>query len=172
MRIRHLAVFGLALLLCAPAMRAQADGQTAPLDEYGGRRQPPRSPMDQLDRLMRMPPEQREQVLSRLPPQRRQNLEKRLERYSRLSPEQRELVRAQYNWFHNMPPEKQFELRKAFGRFVNQPPERQDAMRDELEQLRAMRPPQRWQTMGSPDFRNRFNPNERDIIGRIADLMP
>ena len=172
MKMRPWAVFGLVLFLCAPAMLAQADGENPPLDEYGARRQPARSPMDQLDRLMRMSPEQREQVLSRLPPERRQNIEKRLERYSRLSPEQRELLRAQYNWFHNMPREKQFELRKVFGRFVNQPPDRQDAMRAELEQLRAMRPPQRWQTMGSPDFRTRFNPNERDIIGRIADLMP
>jgi len=169
MKLRLLAILGLSLALLAPGVLAQENDEPVPGEAHAGR---PRSPMDQLDRLMRMSPEQREQVLSKLPPQRRQRIERRLERYSRLSPEQREMLRAQYNWFHNLPPEKQFELRRAFARFANQPPERQDLMRAELEQLRAMRPPQRWQVMGSPDFRNRFNPNERDIIGLIVDLMP
>ena len=169
MKLRLLAMVGLSVALTAPAVLGQENDEPIPGEAQRGR---PRSPMDQLDRLMRMSPEQREQLLSRLPPQRRQNIERRLERYSRLSPDQRELLRAQYNWFHNLPPEKQFDLRKAFARFANQPPERQDVMRAELEQLRVMRPPQRWEAMGSPDFRDRFNPNERDIIGRIVDLMP
>ncbi len=170
MSLPVLAALALLVILPGSPLMARPQDDVAPQDVQ--RRFPPRSPIDQLDRLMRMPPEQREQILSKLPPARRFNLERRLEQYSRLSPEQRELLRAQYNWFHNLPPEKQFQLRRAFARFAIQPPDRQDNMRAELELLRGMPRAQRWQRMGSPDFRTGFKPNERDIIGQIVDLMP
>src|SRR5579884_1737175 len=147
MLTRLICAAALALSVCAPAASAQ--------DDASGRemRRAQRSPIDQLDRLMRMSPEDREKLLSTLPPMRRRNIERRLERYSRLSPEQRELLRSEYRWFHDLPPDKQIQLRRAFARFALQPPDRQDAMRAELEQLRSMPPAQRWERMGSPEFR-------------------
>ncbi|HZU27365.1 MAG TPA: DUF3106 domain-containing protein [Bryobacteraceae bacterium] len=172
MRTRLRAAAALIAAVTLPALGLAQDIARTPSPPAGERRMARRSPLDQLDRLMRMSPEELEQVLSRLPPPRRLNVERRLAQYSRLSPEQRELLRAQYRWFHDLPPEKQFELRRAFARFAVQSPERQDMMREELEHLRSLSHAERWQEMGSPEFRDRFRPNERDIIGRIADLMP
>jgi hypothetical protein len=55
---------------------------------------------------------------------------------------------------------------------MNQPPERQDLMRQELQTLRRMPPHQRAARLSSPEFLRRFRPNERDIIGRMSDLLP
>ncbi len=137
-----------------------------------GRPWPRPSPMDQLDRLERMPPERREQLLSRLPPDRRANLERRLQQYRQLSPEQRSRLREQYEMFSRLPPEEQQAVRRLFVRFMNQPPERQDVMRQELQNLRRLGPAARAARLSSPEFFHRFRPNERDIIGRMSDLLP
>ena len=47
------------------------------------------NPGNPVERLMAMPPEKREQVLEKLPPQQQANLRQRLERYDQLPPAER-----------------------------------------------------------------------------------
>ncbi|MGD0619976.1 MAG: DUF3106 domain-containing protein [Bryobacteraceae bacterium] len=152
--------------------RAQEPEQSAP--SAAPHRQPgePWSPLDQLERLRQMNPDQRERLLERLPPERRANIEKHLRNYMSLTPEQRAHLREQYETFRELPPDKQEAFRRLFGRFLNQPPERQELMREEFQRLRHMTPDQRLERLNSPEFHYRFQPNERDIIWRMVELLP
>jgi hypothetical protein len=63
-------------------------------------------------------------------------------------------------------------LRKAVDRFRSQPLDRQQAMRDEVNRLGALSPEERQAHLESPDFRGRFNSNERKIVQDMTDLLP
>ena len=65
------------------------------------------SPLDQLERLRLMRPEQRERLLDRLPPDRRVKVERHLRNYMNLTPDQRARLREQYEMFRQLPVDKQ-----------------------------------------------------------------
>ena len=85
MRMRWLTIVMAAVLAGGGASPAAAQGKKgAPA---GPRRAPVRPPRPQanreLDRFVKMPPEERHKELEKLPPQRRERMEQRLERYQR-----------------------------------------------------------------------------------------
>ena len=112
---------------------------------------PPQIPDAQVNRLMNMTPEQREKFLANLPPERRENLEKRLNRLDQL------------------PPEQKAELDRRFGEFQKLPRPRQQAVRQELQTLRGLRPVDRRARINSPEFKEQYSPEEiqlmRDVWG-------
>jgi len=154
-------------LLFVPAA-AQSSGPAARWEQPGE----PRSPLDMLERLRLMPPEQRERFLDRLPPQRRAKVERHLQNYIDMTDAQRARLREQYEVFRQLPPEKQQVFRNLFARFMNQPPQRQEPMREEFQRLREMTPLERQKRLDSYEFHYRFQPNEREILGRLAMLLP
>ncbi|MBC7926601.1 MAG: DUF3106 domain-containing protein [Bryobacteraceae bacterium] len=126
-----------------------------------------------LERLNRMTPEEREQLLSRMPRQRRLNFEDRLERFRSLPEPVRERLRLEYNNFQQLPPEKQDTVRKLFRRFSDIPEERRADVRRELARLRKMSPERRSKIMESPEFQADFNEMERELLaGLTANLPP
>src|SRR5436190_18557983 len=64
-------------------------------------------PNGMIERLNRMTPEQRQRALDRLPPERREKVERRLENFNALPPEEKDRLRQQYQAFQKLPPEKQ-----------------------------------------------------------------
>ena len=148
--------FAAALLLAAglSSTTARAQEPDQPPASTAQHRQPgePWSPLDQLERLRQMNPDQRERLLERLPPERRANIEKHLRNYMSLTPGQRAHLREQYETFRQLPPDKQEAFRRLFGRFLNQPPERQELMREEFQRLRHMTPDQRLERLNSSEF--------------------
>jgi len=170
--------FAIALLLAAGLLSmplaAQEGGQAQAPPPEGQAQQPRKqwSPLDQLERLRQMDPDQRERLLSRLPAERRENIERHLRNYMNLTPAQRAHLREQYELFRQLPADKQEAFRRLFGRFLNQPAERQELMREEFQRLRRMTPDQRLERLNSSEFHYRFQPNERDIIWRMVELFP
>src|SRR5690349_15193242 len=73
--------------------------------EARGRLGPP--PGAAIERLNGMTPQQRQRALDRLPPDRRAQVEKRLERYNALPADVKERLREQYTEFQKLPSEKQ-----------------------------------------------------------------
>ena len=157
-------------LLASPSAAQEQERPAAPERQW--KHGEYNSPLDQLERLRLMNPEQRERLLDRLPPQRRANVERHLRNYINLTPEQRARLREQYEMFRQLPPDKQQAFRVLFGRFLNQPPERQELMREEFQRLRRMTPGQRLERLSSTEFHYRFQPNERDILERMMELLP
>lgn len=125
-----------------------------------------------LERLSKMPPAQRERVMSRLPEERRQRLQRQLEQYNNMTPDQRERLHRQVEAFQQLPPERQDAARKAFRRYNNLPPARQDMVRDELQTLRGMSPEERRARMDSDEFRGKFKRHEQKVLEELADIVP
>ena len=162
-------VLAIAAGLCStPALAQERPAPTAREWRRGERF----SPLDQLERLRLMDPEWRERILSRLPPERRAKIERHLRNYMNLTPQQRARLWEQYAMFQQLPVEKQAAFRRLFARFLNQPPERQDVMREEFQRLRRMTPGQREARLNSREFHYKFQPNERDILWRMVELLP
>jgi hypothetical protein len=108
-------------------------------------------PGPDVQRFLRMSPEERQRALAQLPPERRQQIEENVGRLERLSPEQRAQLERRYQIFEKLPPGRRALVREAIMR------------------LRAMPPAQRKAVLESDDAKLRFNPEEirllRDVVG-------
>ncbi len=154
----------LAIMLFAPGVYGQGKKPVT--------LRPPRARLNAVDRLSKMPPQQRQRELEKLPPERRAKLEERLEKYDKLPPAQKERLRAQTEVFQNLPPDRQEAVRKSFRRFNTLPEDRRLPVRDELRRLRKMPENERNARMESDDFRNKYSPGEQQILQNLASLVP
>jgi hypothetical protein len=107
-------------------------------------------PAPAVERLLQMSPEDRERALSRLTPERRQQVEQRLDRLQQLSPDQRQRLQDVYPAFNSLRPA------------------RQQAVRQEIQELRQMRPALRRDRLNS-DARD-FSPEEIDILRQVTGI--
>jgi hypothetical protein len=133
---------------------------------------PPRAKMSAFDRLLGMPPEQRQRELGKLAPARRAQLEDRLEKFNRLPQAQKDRLRTQAEMFQSLPPERQDEVRTMFRRLNSLSEDRRVPVRRELRQLRAMSEAGRTARMNSDEFRNKYSPSERQILENLTTLIP
>lgn len=154
----------LAILLWAPSVYAQPKKTPVP--------RPPRARLNAIDKLNRMPSAQRQKELEKLSPERRVQVEDRLEKYNRLPPAQQERLRAQTETFQNLPPEKQEAVRKMFRRFNNLPEERRQPVRQELRELRGMPEAERKERINSEEFHTKYSSGERQILENLTTLVP
>jgi hypothetical protein len=132
-----------------------------PRNRRGG---PPPANTALIERLNRMTPEERQRALDKLPPERRQRLEKRLENFKALPPEVREKLREDYEEFQKLPVERQNAIRRSFRQLNELPDDRKPVVRRELNRLRRMTPEARSAAMEMEQFRNRFNESERQLL--------
>ncbi|MGC8794193.1 MAG: DUF3106 domain-containing protein [Bryobacteraceae bacterium] len=153
--------------------------ELAPWAAWGQPRARPRAgpgpaarPGGAIERLSRMPPEQRRRLLERLPPERRQRLEQELERYHSLPPEEHEKLQEQLERFRSLPLEQQVATRKLFRRFLELPQDRRQALREEFARLRSLPPPQRRKRVASEEVRKLYNRRERQILEDYVELLP
>ena len=116
------------------------------------RRAPKGIPGPAIERLLSMTPEERERALSRLPPERRAQVEQRLNRLAQLPPEQRE------------------ELQRRYQEFRSLPQDRQDAVRLELQSLRRLPPRLRQRRLNSPGFEREYSPAEQRLLRESLGL--
>jgi hypothetical protein len=115
--------------------------------------QPP-DPVQQLRQFQALSPEQREKELAKLPPKRRQNLEKQLERFDAMTPVERE------RGFHKL------ELMQTLT------PERRQAVNDAIKSLRerygGLTPRERRQGLArelySDEMKQKWSPTELELI--------
>ena len=79
-----------------------------------GKRLGPPPANGMIERLNSMTPEQRKRALDRLPPERRERVQRRLENYNRSPQEEKDRLREQYREFQKLPVEKQDAIRRSF----------------------------------------------------------
>lgn len=125
-----------------------------------------------IDRLHRMPPDQRQRWLEKLPPERRARIEQQLKRYQNLPPARRKRLRKEYEAFRQLPPEKQETVRKLFRKFNDMPEERRGPLRRELQRLRRMDGEKRRMHLESESFKGDFSSEERRLLEELAGAMP
>lgn len=127
------------LAVCAWALPAFGQAKALP-------RRPPALPGPALQKLSQMTPEQRQRVLSRLPPERRARIEEQLNRLEKLPPDQRARLLQRYDEFQGLPRD------------------RQAAVRSELQALRKLPTPQLRERLNSPEFQQQFSPEEQRLL--------
>lgn len=105
-----------------------------------------------------------------LPPERQERLKQRLQDFSRLSPTDQDKVLNRFDKLNHMSPQQRAQARALLDRMRLLPAERRDAIRRYFHSLVNMPRMQRQQALGSQQFNNQFNPDEREIIQRGLEL--
>ena len=162
----------LALMLGLPAA-SQAQGQ-------GRRQNPIIRPQGHAGEWLRkykdLPPAQQQKALEndpdfqRLPPFRQQMLRQRLQHFSSLPPEQQQRILNRMETWEHLTPEQREQTRQLFRQFNALPPGRKFMVRRAVQRLRQMPPEQRQQLIDSDRFRNRFTPQERELLRGVSQL--
>jgi hypothetical protein len=162
-RLSLIAIF--AVTLCAPSARAQA--RRGALGKAGKGKQ-----TKMLDQFSSMSPEEQQRVLNNLPPERRKQVERNLERYNRLPDDQKKKLHDQFENFRELPKEQQQTARKVFQEMRNLDPERRIEVRRAAARLRNLPEEDRKALMNSEAFKKRFNEDEQRIINELTTLLP
>ena len=124
-----------------------------------------------VDRWNRMSPEERQKLLAKLPPDRRQKIEEQLNQYKNLTPEQRRDMRSRLQMFNQLPPEKQTQARRVWAQYGRLPQDRQPLLRNEFENLRSMPEAERNARVNSDEFRSKYNAGEQSILRDFSGLL-
>lgn len=130
------------------------------------------NPGNPVERLMAMPPEKREQVLERLPPQQQANLRQRLDRFDKLPAAERARLNQMWTTFNSLPPEKQAIVTRQMQAFNNLPDARREVLKPVLQRLRLMPEERRNTLLNSEGFKNRFSPAELEMLTDISQNYP
>jgi Protein of unknown function (DUF3106) len=99
--------------------------------------------MERLKKFNNQPPEKKAQILNRM------------ETYEHMTPQQQEAARSLYSQYRGLPDDQKSKINQAYRR------------------LRGMPPSAREELLNSPEFRNNFTDDERNLLRGMADLnMP
>ena len=176
------AVFaGLALAPVCAAQKAppRAAGKQAAPRAQAPRAQNPKAPKADnhpgeqlLLGLQNMTPEEREQALSRLPPARRAQIQKRIQNFENLPPAAQERRLDRLERLNSLPPRRQNQVRRSMRDLNVLPDDRKKAVNQELRRMSTMPDADRLTHMDTDGFRNRFSPSEQEMIGNLNELLP
>jgi len=126
-----------------------------------------------LDKMRQMTLEEREQVLKKMPPARRQKFERRLEQWNRLEPGQKKRLQGSLESFRSLTPEQQQTVRGLYRKFSETMPEekRGDGKRM-LGKLRDLEPEERKALLNAARVKARFTDSERELLAEMAEKLP
>ena len=125
-----------------------------------------------LERWRGMSADERQEMVDRLPPERRDVFRRRMELWENMKPEERKGVTDRFDRFRDLPPEQQTSARRAFRQFNQLPPERRRDLRLEMNGLRKLTEEERAARFNSEEFRNKFDANERALVQDLAAALP
>jgi hypothetical protein len=125
-----------------------------------------------VQRLMAMPPEQRERVLEKLPPQQQANLRQRLDEFDKLPSAEKARRLQLLQSFSNLAPEKQEILARQLPAFNKLPEERRMVLRKELVQLWRMPESERQARLNSEGFKSQYSASEFQMLSDISQNYP
>ncbi len=133
----------------------------------------PGLPPDVLERFNRMTPSERREALGKLPPERRERMERRLKEWADTPPEERRRLEGSYARFQEMTPEKQQEVRQLFRRFGETfEPERRPQAQNAIRLLKREDAEGRKKLLESRRFQDRFSEDERKLLEQMANELP
>jgi len=146
-----------------------AKGPDAP---KGAVARPAPNPFTPIDRWNAMNPKQRERMLSRMEPDRRKQFVDKLQKFNALPKAEQQLLRERHERLSKLPPDQQQVVRRDMARLDKLPPGRRQAMTDEFGKLRKMSENERDAYFASSEFKDKFYPNEQQMIANLAKVLP
>jgi len=105
-----------------------------------------------------------------LPPQQQQRYREQLDRFNRMPAEQQERVLNRMETWEHLTPEQKSQAREFHQQMQQLPPERQQAVRNAIQSLRAMPPEARQRAIESDAYKQRFSPQERQMLDGASRL--
>jgi len=176
-------IFGLGLAGASMAVAQPRDGgriglrgggmpRIGPGPRAGLKKGPPPPARAVIERWREMSPDERQQTVDRLPPDRREGFRRRMEMWDSLKPEERKGVGDRFDRFRDLPAGQQKTARQAFRQFNQLPPERRREMRLEMAKLRGLNEEERAARLNSEDFRSKFDAQERGLLQDLATSLP
>ncbi len=177
--MRMLALVG--AMLCAlpsPAAPFQGRGMGGPPGGGPGMRRGQDHPHigQWLKKNQNLSPEEQEKKLTsdpefqKLPPQKQNKLLERLRQFNSLPPDQRKRIVHRMDRFEHLTPEQQEQARQIFDRVRQMPDDRRQQFRQGMRQLVDLPPDKRLAAIDSPDFRGRYNDEERGLMRQVVNL--
>ena len=115
-------------------------------------------PFDQQKKALQNDPNFR-----KLPPERQQTLQDRLQRFNSLPPERQQRVLNRMEIWEHLTPEQKAESRRFIPESEALPPERRQAMQNAVNALRAMPPDARERAIQSGRF-SQYSPQEQEML--------
>ena len=123
-------------------------------------------------KLAQMSPEERAAALAKLPPERRQQLEERLDNFAKRLPEQQARDLSQAKRLEALPPDRRIQVRESLRELQETPPPRRSVIGVELNKLGSMTDEQRDNYMSKPAFIRRFSPSEIEMMNNLHGIVP
>ena len=155
-----------------PRAAAKSPGARNPDGLKGGGAPRLGAPGNPVERLMAMPPEKRDQVLEKLPPQQQANLRQRLERFDKLPAAERARLNRMWTTFNSLPPETQAIVTRQMQAFNSLPETRREVLKPVLQRLRHMPEDRRNALLNGRAFKNRFSATELQMLAEISQNYP
>jgi ABC-type Fe3+/spermidine/putrescine transport system ATPase subunit len=124
-----------------------------------------------MDRWNAMKAEDRDRVLSKLPPDRQQKIRDQIARFNSLPESEQQRLRERYQRLQQMAPEKQDAIRRELRQFNETAPERRRALAREMRQLRGLSEGDRRARIAGDEYRNRYTPDERQMLQDLTDYL-
>jgi hypothetical protein len=103
-----------------------------------------------LERLLDASPQQREDMLAGMIPERREQMLRRLEEFDAMPADERRLLRSRFQFFMSLPAG------------------RREALRREIRELRRLSRPEIRRRMASPEIRDNFYPEEIQLLYEVT----
>jgi hypothetical protein len=131
----------------------------------------PASPQN-LEKLLKLTPEQRDKALSSLPPARRTQILAKLENYQKIPPQQRARELDRLQRLQTLPPQKRAQVRASLQKLQGVPQPRHQQIQKQINQLKVLPDSDRRALMNSEEFRSKFTPSEQQMIEDILVITP
>jgi hypothetical protein len=155
----------------APAAHAQRPETPPPKPRQDTPEGGPASPQN-LEKLLKLSPEQRDKALSSLPPGRRNQILAKLENYQKVPPQQRARELDRLQRLQTLPPQKRSQVRASLQKLQTIPQPRHQQIQRQINQLRDLPDSDRRALMNSEEFRSKFTPSEQQMIEDIMVITP
>ena len=169
-------LFGQHVARPRPAARAKTErnaGERNPGEnDPKGPAAPKRDSDLQIERLEKMSPGELRTALDALPTERRDRIEKRLDRLQKLPPEKRAQLEERLQKFKNLPREQQQQVRLIAQNIQALPQDRKQAVHHELNTLRGLPEGDRQSRLQSSTWKKQFSPQEQEILKQSSELLP
>ena len=147
------------------------------MDQRGmaGPKRPPFPPW--FDDLSKMSPEDRKKALEdnpgfrQLPPERQEEVRRRLEDFSATSPNRRATMRDRWGTMSGLSEEGRQRVRDVFPRWNQLPEDRRKAIGDEFRAMRGRTAADRERRFADPEFQKTFSPTEQQLLKDLTGLL-
>ena len=155
-----------------PAARPQRPERPPEKEKMAANQENNPGSVENLRKLLKMTPDQRNKALGALKPARRTQIEQRLNDYQKMPPEQLARALDRLNRMQSLSPQKQQQVRQATAQFNALPQPRHALVNRQLNQMRPLADADRRAVMNSEEFRSKFTPAEQQMIEDLSLVTP